>query len=188
MTPEECESLEMVNVKGSWTQDLPDRQAAESIAISHLFERSSVARELHAAAMLLRRGLGRVSVAEALDFTRKDDRFMRPFAESRFLTTREAMEQEADMLKVVESGRGKFEEIGNGKSWKPTGSAVAINEEQAAAVEHILRSRDLVTAVRGVAGSAKTTMLEETRRSPSGPGNCCHEPRQPGQNRRAGDG
>jgi hypothetical protein len=82
------ESLETACVKGSRTQDLLDRQEAESIAISHLFERSSVARELHAAAMLLRRGLGRVTVAEALEFVRKDGRFMRPFAESRFLTTR----------------------------------------------------------------------------------------------------
>jgi hypothetical protein len=55
-----------------------DRQAAESM-LSHLFERASVARELHAAAMLLRRGLGRVGVAEALDFARQDGRFVRPF-------------------------------------------------------------------------------------------------------------
>src|SRR5262249_39538639 len=89
LTPEERESLETVNVTGSPTQDLLDRQAAETIAISHLFERFSVARELHAAAMLLRRGLGRVSVAEALDFTREEGRFIRPFPGSRFLTTRE---------------------------------------------------------------------------------------------------
>jgi len=165
LTPEERASLETLNVKGPRTQELLDRQAAESIAISHLFERSSVARELHAAAMLLRRGLGRVSVAEALDFSRQDDRFVRPFPESRFLTTREAMQEETDMLKIVEAGRGKFGEIGQGKSWKPTGSAVAINEEQAAAIEHILRSRDLVTAVRGVAGSGKTTMLDQAVRA-----------------------
>jgi conjugative relaxase-like TrwC/TraI family protein len=60
LTSEERESLETVNVKGGRTQDLLDRYTAESIAISHLFERSSVARELHAAAMLLRRGLGKV--------------------------------------------------------------------------------------------------------------------------------
>ena len=62
------------------------------------------------------------------------------------------------MLEIVAAGRGKFEEIGKGQSWKPETSAGAINEEQAAAVEHILRSRDLVTAVRGVAGSGKTTI------------------------------
>jgi ATP-dependent exoDNAse (exonuclease V) alpha subunit len=160
LTPEERESLETVNVKGSRTKDLLDRQAAESIAISHLFERSSVARELRAAAMLLRRGLGRVSVVEALDFVRRDGRFMRPFPESRFLTTHEALQEETDMLKIVEAGRGKFEEIGKGSSWKPDARGLAINVEQAAAIEHVLRSRDLVTAVRGVAGSGKTTMLD----------------------------
>src|SRR5207249_4744127 len=84
MTPGERESLETVNVKGGRTQNLLDRQAAESIAISHLFERFSVARELHAAAMLLRRGLGKVGVSDALDFIRRDGRFLRPFPESRF--------------------------------------------------------------------------------------------------------
>ena len=42
---------------------------------------------------------------------------------------------------------------------------MAIKEEQAAAVEHVLRSRDLVTAVRGVAGSGKTTMLDQAVRA-----------------------
>jgi hypothetical protein len=165
LTPEEHESLEVVKVKGSRTRDLLDREAAESIAVNHLFERSSVARELHVAAILLRRGLGRVSVAEALDFSRQDGRFVRPFPESRFLTTREAMQEETDMLKLAEAGRGKFEQIGKGKTWKPCGSAVAINKEQAAAVEHILRSRDLVTAIRGVAGSGKTSMLDQAVRA-----------------------
>jgi hypothetical protein len=116
LTPEERHSLETVNVKGSRTRDLLDREAAESIAVSHLFERSNVARELHVAAMLLRRGLGRVSVAEALSFSRQDGRFVRSFPESRFLTTREAMQEETDMLKLVEAGRSKFEEIGKGKT------------------------------------------------------------------------
>jgi ATP-dependent exoDNAse (exonuclease V) alpha subunit len=115
--------------------------------------------------MLLRRGLGKVKVAEALDFIRKDSRFIRPSTESRFLTTREAMREEAEMLEIVEAGRGKFEEFGRGQSWKPEASAVAISEEQASAVEHILRSRDLVTAVRGVAGSGKTTMLDQAVRA-----------------------
>jgi hypothetical protein len=100
-------------------QDLLDRQEAESIATSHLFERSSVDRELHAAAMLLRRGLGRVNVAEALDFARKDDRFMRPFPESRFLTTREAMQEETDMLKLVEAGRGKSRRSAKARAGSP---------------------------------------------------------------------
>jgi hypothetical protein len=115
----------IASVKRAENKDFLDRQAAEGIAISHLFERFSVARELHAAAMLLRRGLGKIEVAEALDFIRKDARFIWPFAESRFVTTKEAMHEEAEMLGIVEAGRGKFEEIGGGQSWKPEASAMA---------------------------------------------------------------
>jgi hypothetical protein len=32
-------------------------------------------------------------------------------------------EEETDMLKAVEAGRGKFEEIGQGKSWKSAASS-----------------------------------------------------------------
>ncbi|MBV8216443.1 MAG: AAA family ATPase [Verrucomicrobia bacterium] len=42
---------------------------------------------------------------------------------------------------------------------------MAINDEQLAAIKHLLRSRDLVTAVRGVAGSGKTTMLDQAVRA-----------------------
>ena len=35
------------------------------------------------------------------------------------------------------------------------------NEEQTNAVLHVLKSRDLVTSIRGPAGSGKTTMMQE---------------------------
>ena len=61
--------------------------------------------------------------------------------------------------------RYKFEEIGKGQSWKPSLGAIAMNEEQVASVDHILRSRDLMAAVRGVTGSGKTTMLDQAVRT-----------------------
>jgi ATP-dependent exoDNAse (exonuclease V) alpha subunit len=69
------------------------------------------------------------------------------------------------MLEIVEAGRGRYEEIGRGGSWEPLSPIAGHNEQQAAAVEHILRSRVLVTEVRGVAGSGKTTMLLEAVRA-----------------------
>jgi hypothetical protein len=54
--------------------------------------------------MLLRRGLGKVRVSEALEFIRRDGRFLWPFPQSRFLTIREAMQEETDMLKIAEAG------------------------------------------------------------------------------------
>jgi ATP-dependent exoDNAse (exonuclease V) alpha subunit len=62
------------------------------------------------------------------------------------------------MLKGVDAGRDRYEEFGRGGSWNPTSR---VSDEQKAAVERILRSRDLVTAIRGMAGTGKTTMMKE---------------------------
>ena len=45
MTPEERESLRIANVKGV-SENLVEIDSAKDLAIEHLFERSSVAREL----------------------------------------------------------------------------------------------------------------------------------------------
>jgi conjugative relaxase-like TrwC/TraI family protein len=162
MTEEEHASLQTANVRGARSQHLLEPVLAKALAVTHLFERASVARELHAAGMLLRRGIGRVSVNQAKAFAAQDARFVRPYAGARVMTTREVLHEEAEMLKIVEAGRDRYEEIGRGGAWMPAGE---ISDEQTAAVEHILRSRDLVTAIRGVAGTGKTTMLREAVRA-----------------------
>jgi conjugative relaxase-like TrwC/TraI family protein len=167
MTPEERASVALESAKGTRSENLLEPMLAKALAVTHLFERSSVARELHAAAMLLRRGIGRVSVDQAKAFTANDPRFVRPHPNAHILTTREVMHEESEMLAIVEAGRGRHQEIGCGGSWKPD-SPIGLSEEQAAAVEHVLRSRDLVTEVRGVAGAGKTTMLQEIVRAIAG--------------------
>ena len=164
MTPEERASLTLESVKGARTKNLLEPALAKALAVTHLFERSSIARELHAAGMLLRRGIGRVSVDQAKAFAASDPRFVRPHPAARVVTTREVLHEESEMLEIVEAGRGKYEEIGRGGSWKRE-SPIGLNEEQAAAVEHVLRSRDLVIEVCGVAGSGKTTLFQEVVRA-----------------------
>jgi hypothetical protein len=75
-------------VRGA-SENLVEIDSAKDLAIEHLFERSSVARELHAAGMLLRRGIGRVSVEAARIFVQTDSRFIRPDPNGSLLTTRE---------------------------------------------------------------------------------------------------
>jgi conjugative relaxase-like TrwC/TraI family protein len=168
MTPEERKSLRLESVKGCRTENLLEPALAKALAITHLFERSSIARELHAAGMLLRRGIGRVSVDQAKAFAANDPRFIRSHPGAKVVTTREVLHEESEMLEIVEAGRGQYEEIGRGGTWEPLSPIVAHNEEQVAAVEHILRSRDLVTEVRGVAGAGKTTMFLEAARAIAG--------------------
>ena len=96
-------------------QNLLESETAKSLAIQHLFERVSVARELHAAAMLLRRGIGRVSVEEARGFARTDERFVRRRGD--LITTHEALAEEASLLETVKAGQGRHEELCRGGQW-----------------------------------------------------------------------
>ena len=62
------------------------------------------------------------------------------------------------MLELASAGRGAYTSLGNGSEWQ---CAEGISDEQARVVEHLLKSKDLVTSVRGPAGSGKTTMMQE---------------------------
>jgi hypothetical protein len=77
MTPEELASLSPEAVRAALPENLLETDTAKGLAIQHLFERVSVVRELHATAMLLRRGIGGVSIDEALEFARRDLRLLR---------------------------------------------------------------------------------------------------------------
>ena len=96
MTPEGRASLKVESVKGTMSQNLLEGSVAKNLALQHLFERASVARELHAAGMLLRRGIGRVSVEEARVFATTDECFVR--LGSDLVTAREVLVEEAALL------------------------------------------------------------------------------------------
>jgi hypothetical protein len=53
-------------VRSAPSKNLLQAAAAKELAIKHLFEQVSLKRELHVAGTLLRRGIARVSIAEAL--------------------------------------------------------------------------------------------------------------------------
>jgi hypothetical protein len=147
MTPEERTSLKIENVKGTSAENLLESETAKNLAIQHLFERASVTRELHAAAMLLRRGIGRVSVGEA-----------RGFVSGELVTTHEVLAEEAALLETVKAGQGQHEELGRGGQWQFLSPLVMASEEQTNAVLHILKSRDLVTSIRGRRGQVKQAL------------------------------
>jgi hypothetical protein len=109
------------------------------MAIEHLFERASVARELHAAGMLLRRGIGRVSVEEACVFANADTRFMRPDPNGALVTTREVFAEETAMIETALAGHERCEAIGSGKGWTISSPIVAQSEEVCRAISGVHR-------------------------------------------------
>ena len=161
MTPEERLSFQRESVMQAARQNLIDSEAAKELSIDHLFSEKSVARELHAAAMLLRRGIGKITVQEAQSFARSDGRFIRLDATGKLLTTREVLAEEEAMNKSARAGQGKYEEIGRGGQWAILNPAIARSKEQSAAIRHVLSSRDWVISITSRAGAGKTAILQE---------------------------
>jgi predicted ribonuclease YlaK len=161
MTPEEHNSLLPANVKGKACQNLLEGAAAKDLAIEHIFERASVARALHAAEMLLRRGIGRMSVEEARVFTKTDPRFVPLDPDGALVTAREVLAEESAMVETARAGQGKFAPIGRSEVWVIRSPVIAQSKEQTKAVHEVLGSRDLVTTIHGPAGSGKTTLMSE---------------------------
>src|SRR6516162_538898 len=146
MTPAERVSLQKEVVKGIPNENLLDPELAKELAIKHLYERASVARALHAAGMLLRRGLGRVTVDQAKAFAQHDKRFIRPDFAGKLVTTREVLEEEKAMIELASAGRGAYASLGNGSEWQ---CAEGISDEQARVVEHLLKSKDAARRAPG---------------------------------------
>jgi ATP-dependent exoDNAse (exonuclease V) alpha subunit len=90
-------------------------------------------------------------------------RFVRRRGE--LVTTHEVLAEEAALLETVKAGQGQHEELGRGGQWEFLSPLVMASEEQTNAVLHILKSRDLVTSIRGPAGSGKTRMMQEAVRA-----------------------
>jgi hypothetical protein len=113
---EERESLRPECVKGAPSQNLLDADAAKELAIQHLFEQVSLRRELHIAGMLLRRGIARVSITEALTWVKSDPFFVRPDPDGKLLTTRQVRDAENKMIQLAAEGQGKHEPLNGRKS------------------------------------------------------------------------
>src|ERR1700738_2117054 len=111
--------------------------------------------------MLLRRGIGRVSVEAARIFAQTDSRFIRPDPNGSLLTTREVLAEERRTVETCRDGQDAHEAIGRGQAWEIRSEVVAKSEEQSRAVHTVLESKDLVTTLHGSAGSGKTTLSRE---------------------------
>jgi ATP-dependent exoDNAse (exonuclease V) alpha subunit len=75
-----------------------------------------------------------------------------------WLTTKDVLAEERRLISFVSDGKGKFKPFG---SVKYLFQNRQLSDEQRNAVRHILKSTDRVTAVRGGAGTGKTTMMKE---------------------------
>jgi hypothetical protein len=161
MTSVELASLRPECVKSAPCLNLLDAHTAMELAVKHAFEHVSLKRELHIAGMLLRRGIARVPVAQALAWVRSDPLFVRPDPDGKLLTTCEVRDAEKKMIDLAAQGQGKHEALGGVKEWIIRHPLVATSEGQSNAVRHVLGSKDFVISFRGPAGTGKTELMTE---------------------------
>ena len=141
---------------------LVESEAAKRHAIKHVFENKSVAKESELIVELLKTGIGRVSPEEAEDFVKNDARLARSVAAPGKMTTREVYREELRILETVQEGHGRCEALGLEKPWNIRDQKILSDAGQLNAVFHILESKDMLTAVAGLPGTGKSTMIAET--------------------------
>ena len=132
-------------------------QDAVAHALDHSFERESVVSTKQLTAAALRFGYGSVAVDDVKQVLSAGAIIAKDIDGEQMATTQEVLSEERVMISMARSGRGQYPafvdgEIENGRD--------ELSDDQKAAVQEVLSSRDFVTGVRGAAGAGKTTLMK----------------------------
>lgn len=131
-------------------------------AIEHCFSRESVVSERKLLTEAMKRGLGAVTV-EGIREELARRPLIRGEKDGRALATTQGLKDaESRLIAFAREGRGRLRPVGDPA--RPI-SRTPFNDDQKAAVRHVLGSRDRVTIVRGAAGTGKTTLEDELRQA-----------------------
>ncbi len=129
-------------------------------ARDHLFERQSVVKVHELVAEVLNENLGKLDAQTVLDAITGESAGLcilsrESTPELSLLGTQQGLREEIDSLRFVDEGIGPHPALGGADFSLPE----FLSESQRTCVAGILASRDTVTALRGVAGAGKTTVL-----------------------------
>jgi conjugative relaxase-like TrwC/TraI family protein len=130
-------------------------------ALSHCLERSSVTTQKDVLAYALAEYVGQVDYPALLAEVRQQAPILADKGTPlTVITSHENLSAEKEMVKIVAEGHGQFEPLAPGYA-----PADGLGEDQKAAVRKILEARDSVVALRGPAGTGKTTTLKTLDRA-----------------------
>jgi len=131
---------------------------AMDFAMQHCYERASIVTDKELLRHALRFGVGDVDVAQTRRQLLRDGLIKEKIDGRQWLTTKDVLAEEKRLIDFVQDGRGKFKPFRSGKYQFLNPK---LSDEQRNAVRHVLQSTDRVTAIRGGAGTGKTTMMRE---------------------------
>lgn len=149
-----------------FTGEAPTEAACLKQARDHLFERASVQQGHEILAEALSQGLGTVSLnrlkgtlaegkaTDCVPLKRQADGLFAPYG------TREGLRQELESIQIVNAGLDRGLPLWSLR-FEPD---PRLSPDQCLVVKSLLTSTDTVCALRGVAGTGKTTTLQELQR------------------------
>lgn len=141
---------------------IPERegvaQEAASLAVEHCFERKSVVPERQLLTEALKRSVGHASPDRVLRAIGQQNLIVGERDGRRVATTAGVLAEEQSMIDFARKGRGTCVPFVSGdhrfrRDWLDGGQKMAVN--------HLLASSDRVILLRGVAGTGKTTLMQE---------------------------
>ena len=131
-------------------------KAAIEFAIQHEFQNASVVRDRTIMTTALKNNLGLSPQAVQAAFDARED--LLKDKKAGVSTTKEVLQEEKAIIKFEREGRGKHKPLAD--SSRPLARDF-LNKQQQNAVRHVWQSTSTVTAIRGGAGTGKTTLLQE---------------------------
>jgi len=144
--------------KADGTARSPDApRLAMEHAVEHCFERNSVVPKRELLAEALCYGIGEISVNEAHEQVQEQGVIVRHWLGRDLATTPAVLAEEQAMLAFARSGRDQAESLN--AAWQL--KREWLNAGQQAAVRHVLESRDRVLMIKGMAGTGKTSLMQE---------------------------
>jgi conjugative relaxase-like TrwC/TraI family protein len=145
--------------RGLETTSLEAVQAMD-YAVSHCFERGSAIPEKKLLQTALIQSVGAASVADIKGEIARDNVIRRERLGQKWVTTQEVLREEIAMTEFARGGKGRHRRLGGDGKLPDLDAKLSKEQREAALV--ILNSRDTVTALKGGAGTGKTTMMQET--------------------------
>jgi hypothetical protein len=156
-----AEERQAIQNRGHETPEPPkiSEMNAMDYAMQHCYERASIVTDKELLRNALRYGIGDVTVEQTKRQLLRDELIKETSDGRQWLTTKDVLAEEKRLIGFVADGKGKFKPFG---SVKYQFQNRLLSDEQRNAVRHILQSTDRVTAIRGGAGTGKTTMMKES--------------------------
>ena len=153
-----------------------ERPATPEVAVEHAlkhgFERAAVVPGKRLLATALKRGYGSVRPEDVKrSFQSRKGVIRQQSGGQTLVTTKEVLAEEAAVIAFARDGRGTCKPIAKGDV---SFEGSELNEQQQAAVRHIMQSRDRVMLVRGAAGTGKSSLLRAAARTSQARGNPVH--------------